>query len=255
MTRATSLDRVRQALNGVFAVGQIVASFVPELTGVGRRLGDGEPGVALNPAAPPGPAFAIWTVLFPAVLAYAVYQAAPSRAASPLLRRIGWLTAAALVLTTAWVLGSVLLGLRPAGDLAFAGAVAACYLAALGRAAGPGFGERFVTVPVSLMAGWLTVALGVNAAAFFILPPVALPPVPVAVTVLGAAAVAGVCVPRFVGGGPWYVVPVAWGLAWVAAGNFAAEGSRLVAGVAVCGAILVLAATAGWWRLRTVEVG
>lgn len=50
------------------------------------------PGLPATP--PPGPAFAIWALLFPAVLAYVVYQAAPRRAADPLLRTTGWLTVA-----------------------------------------------------------------------------------------------------------------------------------------------------------------
>jgi hypothetical protein len=81
MTRASPADRARHGLNVLLAVGQVAASFLPELAGYGRPLGEGEPGVTANPAAPPGPAFAIWGLLFPAVLAYAVYQGAPRRAA------------------------------------------------------------------------------------------------------------------------------------------------------------------------------
>jgi hypothetical protein len=243
MTRVSAIDLIRQFLNVAFALGQIVASFVPELTGVGRRLGDGEPSVAVNPAAPPGPAFSIWGVLFPAVLAYAVYQAAPLRAGSPLLRRVGWLTAVALALTTAWVLWSVLAGIPRSGDVTFAAAVLACYLAALGRAEGPVSKEKFVTIPVSLMAGWLTVALGVNVSALLVLPPVELLPQPVAVAVVASAGAAGVIVPRLVGGKGWYSLPVAWGLAWVAAGNLSSDGSTVVAVAAAVAATFVLVAS------------
>jgi hypothetical protein len=233
-------DRTRQALNVVFAVGQIVAPFVPEFTGVGRPLGEGAPGVAVNPAAPPGAAFAIWAVLFPAVLAYAAYQAAPSRADDRLLRRVGWLTAAALALTTSWVLWSVLAGIPPAGDVVFAASSLACYLTALGRAAGSASGTRYVTIPVSLMAGWLTVALGVNVSALLVSPPVGLPPLPVALLVISSAGAAGVIVPRLLGCGYWYALPIAWGVASVACGNLARDGSPAVVGVAAVAATAVL---------------
>src|SRR5688572_30266406 len=114
MTPVTSVDRVRQALNVLLAVGQIAASFIPALTGYGQPIGDGDAGVGVNPAAPPGPAFVIWGLLFPAVLAYAVYQATPGRAADPLLRTTGWLTAPALALTVAWVSASQLVSVSAA---------------------------------------------------------------------------------------------------------------------------------------------
>jgi hypothetical protein len=243
MTPATPVDRARQALNVLLALGQIAASFIPELTGYGRPLGEGEPGVTVNPAAPPGPAFAIWAILFPAVLAYAVYQAAPARATDPLLRRTGWFTAAALALTTAWVSQSQLAGVSPAIDTAFSAAILMCYLAAL---EGVGWGPRmfwFVTVPVALMAGWLTVALGVNLAAALIATG-ALPGAVVAGAVIVFAGAAGVLVLWLFGGGVWYAGPVVWGLAWVAAGNLGAGGSPAVAAVAGAAALLVVAAVA-----------
>lgn len=242
MTPPAGRDRVRQILNATFAVGQIVAPFVPFLFGVGRPLGEGEQSVAVNPTAPPAPAFAIWGVLFPAALAYAVYQAAPSRAANPHLRRVGWLTATGLALTTGWVLWSVLSGISPAGDVVFSAAILACYLAVLVRAAnmGVGIGSRFVTVPFSLTAGWLTVALGVNAATLLVLPPAGLPPEVVAISVVALAAVAGAGVPRLVGGAVWYALPVAWGLGWIAAGNLSSGGSEVVAVSAAAAAMLVV---------------
>jgi hypothetical protein len=51
MTSATAVDRARQALNVLFAVDQIAATFAPPLTGCGRPLGEDEPGMTANPAA------------------------------------------------------------------------------------------------------------------------------------------------------------------------------------------------------------
>lgn len=244
MPSATPADRARQALNVLLAVGQVAASFIPALTGYGRPLGENEPGVAANPAAPPGPAFAIWGLLFPAVIAYAVFQAAPTRAADPLLRRTGWLTVSALALTVAWVSVSQLAGIPPAADAGFAAVILACYLAALTRA---GWGPRLyrsVTVPVALVAGWLTVAFGVNLSAALIATGI-LPGLIAAGAVAALAGAAGLVVPWLLGGGVWYAGPVAWGLGWVAAGNLGPDGSTTVAAVAGAAAVLVLAAAVG----------
>jgi hypothetical protein len=46
MTTVTPIDRARQALTVLFAVGQVAATFVPTLTGYGRPLGDDHIGVA-----------------------------------------------------------------------------------------------------------------------------------------------------------------------------------------------------------------
>jgi hypothetical protein len=241
MMPVTPADRARQALNLTLAVGQIAATFVPPLTGYGRPIGDGAAGVAVNPAAPPGPAFAIWGLLFPAVVAYAVYQAAPRRAADPLLRATGWLTAAALALTVAWVSVSQLVGIPAAADAGFSGVILACYLTAL---AWVGRGPRlwwFVAVPVALMAGWLTVAFGVNLAAALVATGT-LPGAAVAGEVVALAGAAGVLVPWLLGGGGWYAGPVAWGLGWVAVGNLGAGGSAAVAGIAAAAGLLVVAA-------------
>jgi hypothetical protein len=242
MAPASPADRVRQALNVLLAVGQIAASFIPALTGYGWPIGEGEPEVTANPAVPPGPAFAIWGLLFPAVLAYAVYQAAPQRATDPLLRPTGWLPVAALALTVVWVSGFQLAGIPAVADAGFSAAVLACYLAALARVGNGSWLWWFVPIPVALMAGWLTVALWVNLAAALV--STGLPGVPVACVVPVGAGFASVSVPWLFGGGLWFVGPVAWGLGWVGAGNLAAGGSLVVAVVAGATALLVVTAVA-----------
>lgn len=239
MTPARPADRARQAVVLVAAVGQIAATFGPPLLGVGRPLGEGDADGAANPVNPPGPAFAIWGLLFPAALLYALYQAAPRRAADPLLRRVGWPTAAAFAVTAAWVALSQLVGIPPAADVAFSAAVLAGYLIALARL-GPA-PPRAVAAAVGLSGGWLTVALGVNVAAA-VLAGGSAPPTAVAVGVVAAAGTAGMVVGRAVGGGRWYAGPVAWGLAWVAGGNLAAGGNPAVATAAGLAALLVVAA-------------
>ena len=52
---------------------------------------------------PAGYAFAIWAPIYAGGLAYATYQAQPSRRRDPLLRRTGWPTGAAFLLAGLWV--------------------------------------------------------------------------------------------------------------------------------------------------------
>lgn len=89
-------DLARQAANVAGAVFQIVAAALagPE---VGRVAQENETLIL-----PANYAFAIWTPIFALSLAYAIYAAFPARREDPLLRRVGWFTAAAFILNGAW---------------------------------------------------------------------------------------------------------------------------------------------------------
>jgi hypothetical protein len=89
-------DIVRQAANVVGAVFQILAAALAG-PAVGRVADEYETFVT-----PAGYAFAIWTPIFALSLVYAVYAAFPARREDPLLRRIGWFTAAAFLLNGVW---------------------------------------------------------------------------------------------------------------------------------------------------------
>ncbi|MCB0216962.1 MAG: tryptophan-rich sensory protein [Caldilineae bacterium] len=52
---------------------------------------------------PAGYVFAIWGLIYLALIAYAIYQAAPSRRASPLQRRVGWLFVLSCVFNSGWI--------------------------------------------------------------------------------------------------------------------------------------------------------
>ena len=44
-----------------------------------------------------GYAFSIWTLIYAGLIAYAAYQARPGAEDTPVLRRLGWLSALAIV--------------------------------------------------------------------------------------------------------------------------------------------------------------
>lgn len=89
-------DAVRQAANVVGAVFQILAAVLAG-PAIGRVAEKYETFVT-----PAGYAFTIWTPIFALSLVYAVYAAFPARREDPLLRRIGWFTAAAFLLNGVW---------------------------------------------------------------------------------------------------------------------------------------------------------
>ena len=176
-----------------------------------------------------GYAFAIWGVIYLWLLVYAVRQALPQTGESRLINRLGWPSLAALLGIGAWVVaaaydweaativlifGSLLVLLIPL--LANAGAI---------RALPRGDRDRWMTVwPLSLLAGWLTVASPLNlitvATGDGLLPDM-LPPTAwavLAVIVIVAVALAVTQKLRTLA----YSLPIAWGLA----GAFVAEQAR-----------------------------
>lgn len=89
-------DVARQAANLAGAVFQIVAAAISG-PAVGRVAQENETLVL-----PATYAFAIWTPIFALSLAYALYAAFPVKREDPLLRRVGWFTAAAFLLNGLW---------------------------------------------------------------------------------------------------------------------------------------------------------
>lgn len=160
MRRFYRSDVTRQAANVAGAVFQIVAAALagPQ---IGRVAQENE--TLLLPA---GYAFAIWTPIFALSLAYALYAAFPVNREDPLLRRVGWFTAAAFLLNGLWEL------VFPEGRLILAQAAllgvflasGAAYLMAQRQIAAARANEplsgRWLTAPtVGLLFGWVSAAV------------------------------------------------------------------------------------------------
>jgi hypothetical protein len=158
-------DRPRQVLNLVFAVGQAAAPALIPLLGLPfvGQVSDEYPTYVV----PAGYAFSIWSVIFALSIAYAVWQALPAQAGNPLLRRVGWLTAAAFAGSTFWQFAfpsgqyalSVLLIVTTLVTLALAVARTAPRRGSLSAA------ERLlVWITCGVYLGWITVATVANVA-------------------------------------------------------------------------------------------
>lgn len=160
-------DRLRQAANLAFAAGQLLLP-VALFTG-GFNATAAEPGLVdvPNPATPAGYAFAIWGVIYIGAAAYAVLQALPRRAADPLFRRIGWLTALGYLLCCAWLWFARFGPVWPTVPIIAAMLLslgAAFVLAARGMDGRGRLDRIVVLMPLAIYTGWLSAATFVNTA-------------------------------------------------------------------------------------------
>lgn len=158
-------DRPRQISNLVFAVGQAAAPAITPALGLPPvgSVSDRYPTWVV----PAGYAFSIWGLIFGLCIAYAVWQMLPAQRANPLLRRVGWLTAAAFAASTAWEF------VFPAGMYGLSVALIVTTLVSLALAVGRMFAWReplsgperwLVWMTCGVYLGWITVATVANVA-------------------------------------------------------------------------------------------
>jgi len=98
MDEMVGRDVARQTANVVGALFQVVVTF-QAAAGINAVTDGSGPPPLIEPASY---AFAIWSLIFGLSLVYAMYQALPVQRANPLLRGIGWWTAAAFACTGLW---------------------------------------------------------------------------------------------------------------------------------------------------------
>lgn len=162
-SRASGADATRQAANVLAALAQASVPFV--LRGDPPRKGGESPLIV-----PASGTFAIWAPIFALSLGSAGFQAWPTERTRPLLRRVGWLTAAAFASTGTWAPLVRLQRWRLAqGALVMLAAIASVArrrVAVSERETGLEPGERWlVAAPVALLSAWGTAASAINLAA------------------------------------------------------------------------------------------
>jgi hypothetical protein len=116
---------------------------------------------------PAGHVFAIWGVIYLGLVAYAIVQALPARAADPRQRAIGWAAVLANVLNAAWIFAwhwelfplslAIMVGL-------LATLLVIGELLAVGRRSTSGLDRWAVNLPWTVYLGWITVATITNVA-------------------------------------------------------------------------------------------
>ena len=149
-------DVARQAANVGGALFQVGATFFAA-AGIREQTDRGTP--LIEPALY---AFGIWALIFALSLAYAFYAALPSRRMDPVLRRLGWPTAAAFLCVGMWsvfVSGGLLLPALTMLLVAFLCLLAAYLRLVRSHRSAPGTAVRWIVAPtVGIYLGWLTAA-------------------------------------------------------------------------------------------------
>ncbi|GCE28785.1 hypothetical protein KDA_42690 [Dictyobacter alpinus] len=97
-------DLVRQVLNVVLAVGQVVVTVLGYIVGSNSKFSSST--AATSPIVPADYTFIVWSLIYAGALVYAIYQALPRQREDELLRRIGFYTASAYLATIVWLIAA-----------------------------------------------------------------------------------------------------------------------------------------------------
>ena len=160
-------DKVRQILNLVLSITQVLVIPFATLTGIGQPIGTDAGNDA--PIIPAAYAFSIWSIIFAGSIAYGIYQALPAQRENPLLRRIGFATAWAFGATTLWSLVAQLQGSSWPTVVLMANILLALIYAFIQLIPLQESLSRkewwTVLMPLSVFLGWITVAMVANTSA------------------------------------------------------------------------------------------
>ncbi|GAB3268242.1 tryptophan-rich sensory protein [Sinomonas notoginsengisoli] len=247
------------ALTAFAAVAALVLATFGSGAFGGTRVqdtGGGYLSATATPVAPAAAAFAVWSVIYAGLLAYAIWQPLAAARASERQRRVRPWAAASMLLNAAWLWASQI----PVPAIALPATLAVmlvllavlCRMVVLHRSSPAGSGAEALLSDgtFGLYLGWISVATMANLAALLgwalgVRPgdpapvlPGALPAEALAVVVLAAATALGLAL----GVRGHWVPPlgIAWGLAWIAAGRIAGPLEMPSVGAAAAAAAVVV---------------
>ena len=189
-------------------------------------------------------AFAIWGLIFLSCGAFAIWQILPDQLDDPLLRRIGWLAAAAFALNTIWEYHVPKRDIDW-GSVALISAALMVLLTILFRleAAEPHDSTTFwlVAAPLQLLAGWISAATFVNLGSTLKLSGVRVGR-GLCLTLLLCAGVLGTGVALW-SGAPVYASAVGWALFGIVVANRVRDHDTVIAASATALIPVVLGAS------------
>lgn len=166
MTPASNDDRLRVPANLLLAPAMTATTLLCFYTGTGFRGSPLDEKATEHVVTPAGYAFTVWSLIYLGAVAYAAVQALPSRRTDPLFRGIGWWTASAFLGVCVWlVLARFNLVWWTVACIVWILASLAPVLSRVSRAAAGPIDRLFVVFPLSVFAGWVTVATFANMAA------------------------------------------------------------------------------------------
>lgn len=241
--RIVLTDIVRASALLIFATGQLLAGFLPDMLGwdVSIASRSAEYNTVLIPA---GFAFVIWLPLFFGNIALAVFHALPKQLNDPLFRRIGWLATAAFAANTFRSLYEPLNGPNWISFLLLIAILAPLVVAAILVARTSRRSATFALAPVIGQAGWITVASAAGFSQMALFEgwnPFELTELMAAfgvIVVWTPLALTAVWMVRAI----VYAAAISWGLFWIGVGNIRAEDGYLTETAWVIAAVMIVTA-------------
>ena len=204
---------------------------------------------------PAGYVFAIWGLIYVALIAYTIFQALPTQKENPRLRNIGWIYVVSGLANSVWIFlwHYELLPLTVIVMLILLASLIVIYLRLGINRSSVSTGERWaVQVPFSIYLGWITVAtianltdllwsldwngFGLSAQAWFLL-------------MLGAVIVIAALM-AFTRGDVAYLLVLVWALAGIAVKH--SDLSTVVTASAVSAVVVAILALVGYMRRRSI---
>ena len=216
-------DIIRQWLNLIAAPMMWILSTLPQITDWGRtakEFSDTHNSLLV----PYGIAFSIWLPIFIGCIGYAIIQGKTANRTRDIFRTTGWWTAGGFISVCLWALisgwgsASILLW---GTALAFIPTVYCLVKAMLGLTRNKETLNRteriWVLVPISLIAGWTSIAIFLNWTPIVIGGfGSSVPDIVPNMIMLGVALIWALVITRRSGGNVAYAFPIIWGLGWLA---------------------------------------
>lgn len=238
-------DIIRQGTNLIFSLAQFLVTLLPVLgigIGIGSRATRGVPDVQ-----PIFWSFFIWFLIYAACIAYGIYQALPAQRENDILRHAGLYTASAFIGVTVYALVAQFGGSDWILIAIFIWILVSLLYAIIrlteDRSRLTPAEEYTVLAPVSLLTGWVSLAIFVNFAAALkasgMLPGGTVETTfSVILLLIAGGVVSGIIYKTK--GNIWYTFPVIWGLIGVIIANIWQQPNGVVAGTAALVALIIL---------------
>jgi FtsH-binding integral membrane protein len=238
-------DIIRQGTNLIFSLAQFLVTLLPVLgigTGIGSRAMGGVPYVQ-----PIFWSFFIWFLIYAACIAYGIYQALPAQRENDILRHAGLYTASAFIGVTVYALVAQFGGSDWILIAIFIWILVSLLYAIIrlteDRSRLTPTEEYTVLAPVSLLTGWVSLAIFVNFAAALkasgMLPDGTVETTfSVILLLIAGGVVSGIIYKTK--GNIWYTFPVIWGLIGVIIANIWQQLKGVVAGTAALVALILI---------------
>jgi hypothetical protein len=240
-------DIIRQGINLIFAFAQFFVTLLPAL-GIG--IGIGDRAMTVVPQVQPVYwSFFIWFLIYAACIVYGLYQALPVQQENHILRRVGFYTASAFAGVTAYALvaqfgGSdwILIGIF---IWILISLLYAIFRLTEDRSHLTRTEVYTVLAPISLLTGWVSLAILINLAAVFkesgIIPGGAgETPFSIIFLFFAGGIASSIIIKTY--GNAWYAFPVIWGLIGVILANVGERPNPVIVGSAILIVIALLGA-------------